>query len=165
MHGQSPRRHGQAKSLLDSRALQYRILIVRREYRSAAAFLRLGFVKSNIGLVDEFVSIHCRRRIDRKAATAAELNQCAAVNRDGRNEDLLHIFCERQDIFFAGYAFNYNRELVTAHAGGLPTASDEGAQPGGRFNQDAVAYTVAMHVVYRLEAIKIDDADGEGLLP
>jgi hypothetical protein len=77
------------------------------------------------------------------------------VDVEGRGEDRLQIFGQRERLALVADALADDRELVAAHPGGVTAPAHRGGQPLGHLFQNSVAGRMSVNIVDRLESVEI----------
>src|SRR6185503_3072655 len=130
------------------------------EHRPAAAAGLLGAVHGGVGVANEVGGLGVRVGRDRDADAAAD-ERVTVLEREWLGQRLEQPLGDGDRVVRLGDVLAHEDELVAAEARGHLVAADGAAQALGDGEQEAVAGVVAETVVDDLEAVEVDEQDGD----
>jgi hypothetical protein len=130
------------------------------EHRPAPAAGLLGAVHGGVGIADQVGGVGVRAGGQRDADAAAD-EGVAVLERERLRQRLEQALRDGDRVVRAADVLADEDELVAAEAGGHLVAADGRAQALGDRQQEAVAGVVAEAVVDDLEAVEVDEQDGD----
>ncbi len=120
----------------------------------------LGFVHGDVGVLQQRLDAVAVAREERDAEAGRTVD-AVALDLDRRRDGLDELACHHGDMVLVRDIGQEHDELVAAQARHGVLDAQRLAQPVGHFREDLIADLVAEAVVDGLEAVDVDDEDGQ----